>query len=322
MSIEEILAKQAQGEQLSKEEVDYLISGYSKAVAGKVPDKEPLSLEQFTAALNSATDALRNSPEGRAQLKDSIAERRTQRFVKRYTPFFNALLAGADIAQSLSQVRQSNNAISNLKKPSLPAIPGIDPSIDQAIRQAEIGTTDQARVLGPAKQELQDQYSKDIALAKAVGGGQASTFGALGQVASLRRARGAANLLPMADSIRAREQGRLDNLINNRSNLANQNYYNHFRDANIQLGQYNQDLQTAGQLGSVGRLNLRNSAQSLLNAIPGVAARVGQGYNDKYSQYEQSLNNSLTNKGKVPHPFSQITSDDSVDVYGNFLNQY
>lgn len=309
MELKDVLESLREGDTLTKEQVDYLVSSLGKVSAGENPNKA-MSLKDFEAGLMSAFDALRNSPEGQKNLKEVIAERRTQRFTKRYTPFFNAIMAGADIATSLSQIRDSKSAQRDLTRPGLPAIPGVDPQLDLAISDAQRGTIDAARVAGPARQELQDQYAKDIALSKAVGGGQASTLGALGQVASMRRARGAANLLPAIDSIRARETGRLDDLLAMRNGQVQQNYQNRFRNAGVNLDQYNQDVTAAGNLGSVGRLNLRNSMQSLLGAAPGVIARTGQGYGDKYSQYEEQLNRSLTNTQPQYNKFTE------QDIYG------
>lgn len=294
MTIEEILAKQARGEEISKDEVNYLITALSKAVAGKVPEGEKsASAQDFVGELTAALDAVRRTPEGQAQIRDAVAGRKEQRFIKRYSPFFDAILAGADVMTSLSQIKESKQALAELKRPGMPAIPGIDPALDNAIRGAERGTMDGARLVAPARQELQDQYAKDIAMAKAVGGGQASTVGAMSQVASMRRARGAANLIPMMDSVQAREQARLDSLIGQRMQQRNQNYYNRARQSQLNLDQYNQDVTAAGQLGSVARMNLRNSAQSLLNQAPRVMSRINTGYNDKYSVYEQQLNDSL-----------------------------
>lgn len=313
MTIEEILEKQNSGQTISKEEVDYLISALGKAVAGKVPTGEKYSsYNEMMLSLTSALDSVRNTPEGQAQIRDAVAGRKEQRFIKRYSPFFDAILAGGDVMSSLSQIQSSKNAIRDLKRPSMPSIPGMDPMLDNAIRNAELGTMDAARAAAPAMQQLQDQYGQDMALAKSVGGGQASTVGALGQIAAMRRARGAANLVPLVDSVRAREQGRVDNLMQMRLNQRQQNYYNRVRQAQLNLDQYNQDVDVVGKLGSAARTNLRNSAQALLNQAPRVMARIGRGYNDKYSMYEDQLNRSLTRQAPKSYtPYSE------PDIYGN-----
>jgi hypothetical protein len=306
------------GKTLSKDQTEYIVAALGKSQAGKKPDG--LSLEEFEGGLTQALDYVRNSPEGQRNLKEILAQKRTDRFTKRYTPFFNAVLAGADIATSLGQIKAANRAAGQLRRPELPPIPGIDPALNNSIADAQRGTMDVARAAGPARQELQDQYYKDLAQAKQIGGGQVGTYGALGQVASMRRARGAAALLPGIDAIRAREQGRLDNLVNQRGQFAQQQFYDRFQNANARLGQYNLDSQAIGALGAAGRSNRRAGVASLLQAVPGVAARIGQGYGDRYTQYEQSLNSSLTNNGsKVPNPYSQL---ETPDDYTNQYSQY
>lgn len=282
--------------QITSEAANALIDKLRAAVAGKIPaedKKQYATVDELMTELTSIYETVSKTPEGQAQIRDAVAGRKEERFVKRYSPFFNAILSGADVISSLSQISKSNEALRDIRKPGMPSIPGIDPALDHAIRQAQLGTMDAARAVGPARQELQDQYGKDIALAKTVGGGQAGTYGALGQVASMRRARGAAGLAPIVDSIRAREQGRADDLMRLRMNQANQNYYNRFRQSQVNLDQYNRDVMAAGQLGSVGRMNLRNAAQSLLNQVPRVAARLSSGYQDKYDAYEQILNDGI-----------------------------
>ena len=300
---------------ITPEAANELIDKMRAAVAGKVPEAdkpEYKSAEEYMADLTTVLDSVRNTPEGQAQIRDAIAGRKEQRFIKRYSPFFDAILAGADVASSLSQIRQSKDALASLKRPGMPAIPGADPALDFAIRQAQVGKMDAARAIGPARQVIDDQYAKDIAMAKAIGGGQAGTLGALGQAASLRRARSAAGLAPMIDSIQAREEGRLDNLTRTRMQQAQQNYYNRFGQARMNLDQYNQDVAAAGQLGAVGRTNLRNAAQSLLNQVPRVASRLSRGYQDKYDAYENVINRNLL-QTVAPRPYQPFSEG---DIYG------
>ena len=279
-----------------------------KAYGGKTEDelkeiKDKITkegLEAVGAEMDEAMSALGASPEGQARIQAVVEARKDARLSTKYAPFFQAALAGGDIASAIGQINQAKREGSRLIEPGMPPVPNLDPAISQNIAEAQRGTYDQSRAIAPARQELQDQYAKDIALAKQIGGGQSSTLGALGQVASMRRARGAASLLPAVDAIRAREQSRLDNLIGQRSGLLDQNYRNRFYQYRGLQDQYNRDATAIGALGSAGRMNLRSSAQNLLNAVPGVAARVGStsGFNDPVSQYENELNMNLTNPRK------------------------
>jgi hypothetical protein len=267
--------------------------------------------------LSAAVQALDSTPEGAARKRDIMAQRKADRLTTKYAPFFQAIMAGGDIATSISQIRQARRAAGDLKEPGMPPVPDIDPALNGAIRDAQTGTYDQARVAGPARQELQDTYAKELALAKSIGGGQASTLGALGQVAALRKNRGAASLLPALDSIRARETGRLDGLINQRGQLLDQNYRNRFYQYRAMQDQYNLNSSAIGALGAAGKQNLRTSMGNLLGAVPGVAARLGQttGYGDKFTEYEDSLNRSLTNQQPTQSPYSQMKSGPMLSDY-------
>lgn len=257
--------------------------------------------------LNSAVAALDATPEGAARKRDIMSQRKAERLSAKYQPFFQAIMAGGDIAASLGQIKQARRAAANLRPPAMPAVPGLDPALNQSIRDAQVGTFDAARIAGPARQELQDTYNKELALAKAIGGGQSATLGALGQVAAMRKNRGAASLIPLLDQARAREEGRLDNLVGRRGDLIDRNYRNQFYQFMSARDMYDKDAAAIGALGSAGRQNLRTGVQSLLGAVPGVAARIPMnGYGDKFSEYEASLNNSLTNQSQLPSPYSQL----------------
>lgn len=294
MTIEEILKQLREGNN-SDEVINALLDKLRTSVAGKVPtEDEHLKMDDMVGQLRSAFEILQGTPEGQARMRERLADRKEQRFIKKYTPFFDAILAGADVMSSLNQIRKARNAEKGLTQPSLPAIPGADPALNNAIRQAEVGTMDAARAIGPARQMVEDQYARDIANARAIGGGQAGTYGSLAQVAAMRRNRGAAGLAPTIDSIKAREQARLDALLQMRQQFQQQNYANRMGQARMNFDQYNQDMAAVGALGAAGRLNLRNSMQSLLYSTPRVAARLGvNGYPDPFSEYENQLNTNL-----------------------------
>jgi hypothetical protein len=289
--------------QLAKESGRFSEGELSK-LSGQLESESGDAFEKFSAVMTE----LNKTPEGQARLRDRMSERKAERLSRKYQPFFQAIMAGSDIASSLGQLRQARKEGANLRTPAMPAVPGLDPALNQSIYDAQNATYDQARVAGAARQEIGDTYAKDIALAKSIGGGQASTLGALGQVAALRKNRGAASLLPALDSIRARETGRLDNLIKERGDLSDRNYRNRYYQYMSQKDQFDKDSAAIGALGSAGRQNLRSSVQNLLGSVPGVAARVGNmGYGDKFSAYEQSLNNSITNSPEtVQSPYSQV----------------
>lgn len=293
-------------------EVAQLLFDSQKAIeSGKASaeaQKHGMTADEFQQTILSATDALRNSPEGKAAMNEVLQEKKSDRFAKRYRPFFNAVLAGADIATSLSQIRQSNNASRGLVKPALPSAPSIDPALNDALYRAQTGTYDSARAGAVAKQGILDQYLRDIDVAKTVGGGQSSNFGSLAQVASLRRDQALKGLIPLTDAVRAREEGRVDNLLGVRSNLQQQNFQNRLGLSKLAFDQYNLDAGAVGALGATGRLNLRNSVGSLVNQIPDIAGRIDTQsarkeaptmFDPKYDKYNQYLNQELNDPARL-----------------------
>jgi hypothetical protein len=156
----------------------------------------PEQLEQIKSKLQDSPDevykifedakaVLDSTPEGQARLRDRMSERKAERLSRKFQPFFQAAQGISDITQSLGQVNQARRAAANLKAPGMPSVPGLDPALSDSIAGAQRGTFDDARIAAPARQELQDTYNKELALAKSIGGGQASTLGALGQVAAM-----------------------------------------------------------------------------------------------------------------------------------------
>lgn len=299
MSIDEILAAIRSGNVsgISKEDwqkvAESLYTNTRKLESGKTEGK---TADELQAELSTLTTALQNSPEGKTAMKDILEQKRSDRFVRKYQPFFNAILSGVDLATSLSQVRRANNASRQLVRPEAPAIPGIDPSINQAISSAQQGTYDTARAVAPAQQGVLDQYLRDVNVAGQIGGGQGATYGALAQTAALRRDSALKGLIPLADQVRAREQGRLDNLIGLRSNLTQQNFQNQIRQYGMNLDQYNQDAAAVGQLGAVGRSNVRQSIGGLVNQMPSVLGRL---YNPSFDKYDEYINKSLNTPNRA-----------------------
>ncbi len=326
MTIQE--AKEARKEKSDAKTIMGIIraSGkYSKPELDSIESK--LNAGQDTGnEFRDAIDELNRTPQGQARLKDTLATQKEGRLSRRFTPFFQAAMAVSDIGNSARQIRQARNLAGRNIQPSPPPVPGIDPALNDQIRDAQLGSYDSARALGPARQVLDDQYAKDISLAKSIGGGQASTLGALGQVASMRRARGAANLVPMMDQIRAREEGRADNLIGQRGDLIDRNYRNRAYQYTWMKDQYDKDAQAIGGLGAAGRSNMRNSISNLMGATPGVAARIGTNFGDNFSGYEQSLNNSLTNNQPSFSPYSTLSATwqdrQGPSIYSHDMDTY
>lgn len=294
MTIEEILAKLAKKEAITEDERSQLTEALKGAVSGQKVDGKSLTADEQAVLLKSA-DALKGTPEMQSLFKEIAQDKNADRFSKRYKPFFNLLLSGADVATSLQQIRASKQALKNLVRPTLPGTPGLDPVLNNEIYKAQQGNFDAARAIAPAQQELRDQYSRDLGTARQVSNGNAATYGSLAQQASLSRARAGAALPAVSDQIRRQQQARLDNLIGMRQGAVQQQFGNNMQKSGILLDQYNRDAQAAGQLGATGRLNLRNSLQGLGDNVIGVAGRmmpVSSPYGNAQGVYQPTVSNS------------------------------
>jgi len=265
-------------------------------VSGKVPEKYRTAVENSDAFNQYMTEAMK-TPSGQAAIKDMLREKQTDRFVKQNKPFFDAILSGVDLATSLTQIKNSNKAIRELQRPSMPNPNVLDPALNNAISKAQQGSLDALRALEPAKQEIAQQRLMDMQTAKSVSGGQAGAYGAQATAAGLRANRAAAGLAPLGDNIRARQQQRADNLIGVRQGVRQQEFQNRFGIAQENMQQYQQDAAAAGALGQAGRQNLRMTLGQLPEMITRTAGNMMpvQDVWDQYgSQVEQNLAQRMT----------------------------
>jgi len=200
----------------------------------------------------------------------------------------NTILTGADIVSSVGQINAANQAAKRVRRPTRPAPLTASPELQNAIVQAQQGNYDAVRALEPAKLAILDNYLSDLNNAKTASTGQAGQFGAMAQVASSRRNRANLALAPLGDTIAARNQQRLDNLLQMKLN-ENQN----IQQSQAQfypndLLQYNTDLQRADALGATGRTNLRTAVTDFSRQIPGAVANYA--VDPKYDQIINSMN--------------------------------
>lgn len=216
-----------------------------------------------TNALQQWSELLIRFPEQKEKYIEEAKELGKAKATEKVANAIDVALSIGDIATSAAQIKESKNLQRKLSRPTQPVALTADPLLKQAIAEAQQGTFDTYRQLAPAQQAILDQYLSDLNQAKTASTGQAGAYGALGQVASIRRGRGIQQLAPMADSIRAREQARLDNLIGMKlnENQAIQQSQSQFYPQD--LYQHRFDQQQAGSLGATGRLNMRNSLANL-----------------------------------------------------------
>jgi len=175
----------------------------------------------------------------------------------------NVLLAGSDILTSAQQIAQSKNQLSKTRRPSKPAIPQRDQYLQQALRGAQEGDYGVSQTIAPARAEIQDNYQADIQNAKTAATGQAGAFGSYAQVASNRRNQAALGLGELSNRVRQQNRGMYNDLVGMRMNETQNQFDNQARYYPTELNQYNNEIQAAGQLGSTGRANMRDSLANL-----------------------------------------------------------
>jgi hypothetical protein len=283
--IQELVAKLSSDPKLFAEVTKAVLSGKS------IPDEYKTSGAN-QEVYNQAYKLVADSPEGREFMKDMVRTRQTDRFVRRNKPFFDAMLAGTDLATSLSQIRQSNKAIRELQKPSLPNPNVLDPALNNAISQAQSGNMDALKALEPAKQEIAQNKLMEMQTARSISGGQAGAYGARATAAGLAATRAADRLVPMGEQIRRSRQDRSDRLLMQRQGVLQNEFQNRMQVANANTAQYQADVAAAAGLGQAGRQNLRTT----LGQLPEMITRGVGNLMPVYDQYGASVEQNVANR--------------------------
>jgi len=282
----------ASGRVISKEDYGYFrdfVMSSEELMDGFRDSPEYANLSPEERQLQESSLQLFQNPEYRQGLVDVLENSAKSQRTEKTTGFINAALSGLDVATSIAQINLGKQASDKLQRPSRPAPLTAEPRLKQELSEASRGRFDSVRALAPAQLALLDNYLSDLNTAKTVSGGQASTYGALGQVASTRRAKGAQGLVPIADEIRRSQDARYDSLLglklqeNQAINQSQGQYYP------TDLYQYGREAQAAASLGATGRSNLRESlgavGQFLPQALAGEKKRYGDIYNSMESAY-------------------------------------
>jgi hypothetical protein len=235
--------------------------------------KDPGSLTAQEQALLLNIDKNKATPEMQAYLKENMAAKNADRFAKKYRPFFSLLQQGVDIGSAISQINTAKDASGRLVRPVIPQPSGIDPALNQEIRNAQAASFDSARALAPAQQEIASAYNQSDVVDRAISGGQSGVYGARRQKAAIERMRAGLALPGMSDEIRRKEQARLSQLIGLRQQAAISNDQTRMMGTRLATDQYNSDVTAIGQLGSQGRTNLRNTLTTLPDNLLSAAGR-------------------------------------------------
>jgi predicted nucleic acid-binding Zn ribbon protein len=234
-------------------------------------DPSYLTAEEQAFLLN--IDKNKATPAMQEYFKENMSAKNADRFTKRYKPFFSLLQQGVDIGSAIGQINTAKDASGRLVRPVIPQPSGIDPALNNEIRNAQAATFDSARALAPAQQEIASAYNQSDVVDKAISGGQSAVYGARRQKASIERMRAGLQLPAIADEIKRREQSRLSQLIGMRQQAAIGNDQTRMTGARMATDQYNSDVTAIGQLGAQGRTNLRNTMTTLPDNLLGSAGR-------------------------------------------------
>lgn len=283
------------GRSVSKEDIKYFANyhakfdeaGYEKLKARLATDegKKTFSDEDFDNFIEEAKKSL--ASDAYKEQTTAIAKEAERGKIEKTTmQGLNAILAGTDIGISLNQIEKGKQAAAQVRRPARPPVLAQDRALQQALSNAEQGTMAEPSAIQAARVGNLDAYQADLAAAKTASAGQTGAYGAYAQAASGRRERANLNLIPMADQIKAREQGRYDNLLGLKlqENQAINRSQGQFYDVDMQ--QYGIDKQAAQELQATGRQNLRSSLTGFAQGLPGVAGDFGtRHYDDLYNQF-------------------------------------
>lgn len=239
------------------------------------PEFKDLPADQVSQAMQDSFLLAVQQPEYREDMIDIAKENTKTELGKNIAAGLNLALGATDVLNSASQVRAANRAARRLQRPSRPAALTADPLLGAALEDARDQTGEVSRALAPAQMGLLDNYLSDLNVAKSVSGGQAGTYGALSQVASNRRNRGAVELAPIADQVARRGEMRYDQLLAQKlqENQAIQQSQAQYYPTDVY--QYGQDAESVASLGATGRQNLRDSIGATAGFLPEIAANLG-----------------------------------------------
>jgi hypothetical protein len=294
-----LIRKVRSGEALNKQELAFVVEFKQDVDTGaldKIKDRDAYKKltpeeqgELSQEALDASTKLLFQDPTYKEDLISLAKDAEQGKVSEKIATGLNIALAGTDIITSIGQIRGAKDAAKRSRRPSRPAPLTASPELQNAIVQAQQGNFDAVRALAPAQLAILDNYLSDINQARTASTGQAGNFGALAQVASGRRNRASAQLAPIADTITARNQSRLDNLLGLKlqENQAIQQSGAQFYPTDIQQYQFDQ---VAAQNDRVaGQQNLRSSLTGLGSQLPQLLSElaVKKKYDDIYNTMSQ-----------------------------------
>lgn len=263
------------GDDISEKEADIAVAALSAPNADKI--REMLGFPDLESLNASITESLHNAGNGENYFQTLRDRIKRGEVASELASGFGALNDMTEALVGTGQIRASRKTLDALSRPQLPEIPKRDEKLSKAISDAQAGTFDTARQLQPMRETIERGYGADLQTARSVAGGQAGAYGALGQTAAIRRNQALSGMAPMIDSIRAREQARLDNLLGMRQDENQRNFGNRMYQYNQSNSNYDVDRAYAEDRLAAGQSNLFGGLRNFGNNL----AVLGSKYYDK-----------------------------------------
>ncbi len=266
-------------------------------------------------AIGLAIQNLQSNPDYREQLLQLKEKQDAGKLSEDIAGGLNILLAGTDIATSANQIAKSNQQLARARRPGKPAIPPRDQYLQQALRGAQEGNYGVSQTLAPVRAEINDNYLSDLQNAKTASTGQAGAYGSYAQAAANRRNRAALDIGSLANQVRQQNQSNYNDLIGQRLGETQRMFDNQSQFYGADLDQYNNEMRAAGQLGSIGRSNLRES----LGNLGQFASQ--QGSKILTSRRYKNLYNNLRNltPNSADRVMDSINYNDSIPNENNYI---
>lgn len=207
------------------------------------------------------------SPENKDRLARLMQQENAKAKSTAFSNAVNLFLSGADLASAQRQVEEFKRQSKMLQRPGALPVMGADPYLEAAKRSAETAPARETVAALAAGQQLGDIYRGELAMAPVAAAGQAGAVGALSQAAATRRRRGALEMMPALEQIRAQQQGERAQL----AGLSAQQAQAINRSAQIAQAeaqqQYNLEQQALAGLGAAGMSNRLKALGSLGTAL-------------------------------------------------------
>jgi hypothetical protein len=213
------------------------------------------------------------SPENKDRLARIMAEQDAKNKTTAFSNAVNLFLAGTDLTAAQRQVSEYKNQVKSLQRPGALPVQGRDPYLAAALRSAETAPARETVSALAAGQQLGDIYRSELMQAPVAAGGQAGAVGALSQAAATRRRRGAMEMMPALEQIRAQQMGERTQLAG-MSAQEGANINRSMQEAQVRaMDQYNKEAQAAAALGAAGYQNRLTALGELGSALTPYAAR-------------------------------------------------